>query len=145
MRLIKSDDMAAAEAKARMLFGLDKNLVSALLLAYVQFMAGRYDESIQSGFKAMSLARNDDDRDLVMFLITAAYTGKGNRKDAGDVVKSFAKPASFWSTYLDLITLLGQGRGKEAAGQIDKLIGKDKALALKLLEGLVTKTGSDKD
>lgn len=137
--LIKNKDLQSAEAKAEMLFKLNNDFVSALLFSYVKFMLGKYDESIQTGFKAMRLAKNKEDSDLSMFLIAAAHVQKGSQRDARDVVKTFAKPDSFWGTYLDMIFLLSEGKGEEAARQIDKLIGKDKALALKLLEGMVTK------
>lgn len=143
--LIKANDLRTAEAKARALSGMRKDFLSALLLSYVRFMLGEYGKAAEAGLKAAGMARNSTDSEIAMLLVAAAHAAMGNRRDARYAAKTFAKPGSFWATYLEMILLLDEGRGEEAAKLIDVLVSRDRKLALNLLEQMVTKKEQKKN
>ncbi len=134
---MKKNDLPSAEMQAENLARPGRDFISALVLSYVKFRLGKFDDAIGWSLKALRLAKSQADSELAALLLAGAYIRKNIPRDARYASNSFMRKDSFWKSYLDMILLLNGNRGKEAAAEIGRMLGKDRKLAFGILEDLV--------
>lgn len=136
--LIRRKEYPKAAEKAGMLWRLDRDFISALLLSYASFLAGDRGKAMDAAADARKLAGNDEDRQLASLILASACMGKGNAGEADYCIRSFIREGSFEETYMRLVEAMWRGRPDDIAGLIRKMMGADRKRALTALGALAS-------